>query len=84
MDRFPFVFQIRDLTRELAQSLPDILAAAALVVVGWALALLLRTLSRRATESGLKRLGRDSRVHDTLEAGGMRRTIAQVVGAFAF
>lgn len=84
MDRFALGFQIRDLTRELAQSLPNILAAAALVLVGWALALLLRFLSRRATESGLKRLGRDSRVRDTLEAGGMRRTIAQVVGAFAF
>lgn len=80
----PILAQVRDVVSQLGQSLPNILAAAIVLLVGWILAMLLRLLSRRATESGLRRLGRGTAVQGALETSGVRPTVSRVVGGFVF
>jgi small-conductance mechanosensitive channel len=82
--RFTILPQFRELLRNLGDTLPTILTAVGLVLAGWVLAVLLRSLSRRAAEGGLRRLGRGSVVRSALEGGGVHHAVSKVVGGFVF
>lgn len=75
---------MRDVMQNLGQSLPNILVAVILVLVGWLVAVLLRYLTRKAVGGGLRRLGRGTAVESTLETADVRGTVASVVGGFVF
>jgi small-conductance mechanosensitive channel len=75
---------ITNLTQTLRELLPNVLAAAALILVGLLLARLLRSWSRRLTAGALDRLGRSAAIHGALQKTNMSSTIPKIVAAFVF
>jgi small-conductance mechanosensitive channel len=63
--------------------LPNLLAAGALLLAGWLMALLLQRLSARVTRR-FDGLARRSNVDGALQRIGVQRPLSEVVGAFVF
>lgn len=74
----------RDTARNLAEFLPSLLGAAALLLGGWLLGRALAFVSRRATSSALGRLARVPALAGAIETSGATAQIPRVVGAFVF
>ncbi|MBI1355325.1 MAG: hypothetical protein GC160_13330 [Acidobacteria bacterium] len=64
--------------------LPDLAAALAIILVGWALALLARGLVRRIATLIVGRLSQRAELQRGLEQGGMRTRLPALVGYVAF
>jgi len=75
---------LNTLAQNLRELLPNILAATALVLVGFLLGRLLRSWSRRLTRGAVERLSRSEAVHGALERTNMFSTVPNIVGAFVF
>lgn len=68
----------------MAQQLPQVAGAVLWIVGGWLCARLVRSLSRRAIESGLGRLARRRSLRHALENTGAAEAIPRFAGAFLF
>lgn len=75
---------LEELTRSAKALLPDMLVAAALILVGLLLGQLLRVASRRLAAAALERLGRRPSLATAFERTQLPRTVPRVVAAFAF
>ncbi len=75
---------LSDLTQTLRALLPNLVAAAALVLLGLLLARLLRHWSRRLTAAALEKLGRNATIKRALEGTEVTSAIPRVVAAFIF
>jgi len=75
---------LENLVRTFRELLPNILAAAALILFGLLLARLLGIWSRRLTTGAIERLGRSNTVHGALERTNVSSTVPKVVAAFVF
>jgi small-conductance mechanosensitive channel len=64
--------------------LPNILTALALVLVGWALARILRGVCERITRAGLGRLAKSMAMRRGLESTGLSNTAPAVIGRVVF
>lgn len=70
--------------QRLSGFVPDLLAAAVILLLGWLAARLLRSLSRRLLMAGLDRLTRTAFLLSALESAGLRTNLPGIVGAFVF
>lgn len=84
MDNQSWFLTVTAAMQRLAAFLPDLLAAAVLVLVGWLVARGLRALSRRALLSGLDRLKQSAVLARGLESAGLRTTLPGLVSGFVF
>lgn len=75
---------LTDVTTRLQGFLPELLAAAVLVFVGWLLALVLRFLAGRLLTGVVERARRSSDFKDAVDDSGVRSSIPRIVAGFVF
>ncbi len=84
MDSQSWFTSLTNSLQRLAGFLPDLLAAAALLFLGWLVARLLRSWVRRLLDRGLEDLGRRPLLARALEGAGLRVNMPAIVGTFTF
>jgi small-conductance mechanosensitive channel len=75
---------LAELVQRIREILPNLLAAAGLVLLGWLLGSLLRVVARRAIEASLDRMARTARIQEAVQRAGVRSTMPKVTGGFVF
>lgn len=71
-------------TNKITTHLPNVLSAVALLLVGWLVALLLRSWTSRLISAGLERVVRTPAGRATMDRTGIRRSVPGIISAAAF
>lgn len=73
-----------EVSRRIASFMPQLIAAALLVLAGWLLGWLLAWLARRGTQALLTRVARGASLESEIERGGTAEHLPAVISGFVF